>query len=229
MPACADWECGILLHAYELGLLSEEETEQFEAHLLGCAYCFNQVIGFERESLLILSDKEIRRATGELLQTRRQRRSLFAKLRQLLWPTGGPRLVPALAYVLVVAMLIPTYRGLRGVRDRSATIQPVETVELLPTRSESSVAFSQAQGRDGVISFVTRGITSSGEYRVTLMNEEGHPIAEYDVHTDTEEGGVGAIYIPVTQMQPGEYRLLIRGLDDDARAGRETYWFRIVE
>lgn len=40
---CKDQEIGKLIGGYELGLLNDEEKQQFENHLLECEYCFQSL------------------------------------------------------------------------------------------------------------------------------------------------------------------------------------------
>ena len=44
--SCDNDRMQVLLHAYELGMISDEEKDLFEAHLLECESCFEQVREF---------------------------------------------------------------------------------------------------------------------------------------------------------------------------------------
>ncbi len=57
---CKNNDLGKKLYAYELGLLSEDELDEFETHLLECSYCYNEVKEFKKASQVILSDEEIK-------------------------------------------------------------------------------------------------------------------------------------------------------------------------
>ncbi len=41
--SCTDKKIGMLIGSYELGILTDEEKEQFENHLLECEYCFQNL------------------------------------------------------------------------------------------------------------------------------------------------------------------------------------------
>ena len=51
---CTNPEIGKLLHAYELNSLNEEQNDRFEAHLIGCDYCYHEVIQFSNRAEIII-------------------------------------------------------------------------------------------------------------------------------------------------------------------------------
>ena len=60
MSNCTDNLKGKMLHAYELGTLSDDELRQFELHLYECEHCFQQIKAFNQPSRLLRHDPEIR-------------------------------------------------------------------------------------------------------------------------------------------------------------------------
>ena len=61
MNHCTDKNQGRLLHAYELGLLSEREREQFELHLYECEDCFSRASKLEGAVEALRTSKVIHR------------------------------------------------------------------------------------------------------------------------------------------------------------------------
>jgi len=59
MRNCFDEHIGILLHAYELGALGDDEKDRFSFHLLRCAVCCNALKEFRKEAKLLRTDKKI--------------------------------------------------------------------------------------------------------------------------------------------------------------------------
>jgi tetratricopeptide (TPR) repeat protein len=57
------------LHAYELGLLSEDETREFEQHLMECPACFERASKLEQAIKLINSDPEIKKLLAKIDST----------------------------------------------------------------------------------------------------------------------------------------------------------------
>jgi tetratricopeptide (TPR) repeat protein len=68
MNRCLDESVGLKLYAYETGVLSEAESEQFELHLLECKYCNERAQAMARESHIIRNDPEVRRAVAKLAE-----------------------------------------------------------------------------------------------------------------------------------------------------------------
>ncbi|MCP4684405.1 MAG: tetratricopeptide repeat protein [bacterium] len=67
MSQCIDTKYETMIHAYELGVLSEKDREAFELHLLECESCFEAVRGFEDSSRLLRSDADVRSSVEEIL------------------------------------------------------------------------------------------------------------------------------------------------------------------
>jgi tetratricopeptide (TPR) repeat protein len=60
MGECTDKRFENMLPLYELGLLSKDDTDEFELHLYDCEHCFEKVNGFKDETLLINYDTDVR-------------------------------------------------------------------------------------------------------------------------------------------------------------------------
>jgi len=108
MKNCLDKTIGEKLYAYELGLLSEDERAEFEAHLLDCEYCFERAGKLEGVPSLLNHDSDIRETTlAALVETQPHDQSRPAPAKRS-WPKRlfslGP--VPAVAFVAVVVLLL---------------------------------------------------------------------------------------------------------------------------
>jgi len=66
MSKCLDKTVGDMLYEYELGLLSEEETDLLEAHLLACSHCRELALEHSQVSELLSNNSEIRELVGDL-------------------------------------------------------------------------------------------------------------------------------------------------------------------
>jgi len=66
MSKCLDKTVGDMLYEYELGLLSEEETDLVEAHLLACSHCRDLALEHSQVTELLRKDSEIHELIGEL-------------------------------------------------------------------------------------------------------------------------------------------------------------------
>ena len=62
---CSDPEVGVLLHAYELHILSCADVERFELHLMGCERCVREAVLLGDEMAMVRMDPVLRRLTSE--------------------------------------------------------------------------------------------------------------------------------------------------------------------
>lgn len=226
MSRCKDPKLGALLHAYELNALSEEDTEKVEIHLLGCEHCFRQLTDFERETTLLSSDHEVREIIAEAAGEEYPRsESLLKRFWRHVWPETPFVFKPALAYLLILLMILPAYRGLK--RLASDRIRPVQTVNLVPDRSSSGDVFKISAGSDGLLRFVFRRAVDGQAYELTIESEDGAVVFRDAAFVGFDEYGVGQLLLPITGMNPGNYRLVINDPRAELPLSRREYSFTI--
>jgi tetratricopeptide (TPR) repeat protein len=66
---CTDLRMGNRLYAYETGLLTGPELEEFELHLLTCKFCNDRAQAFRQEARMIRHDPDIKKVAAELAHT----------------------------------------------------------------------------------------------------------------------------------------------------------------
>jgi tetratricopeptide (TPR) repeat protein len=142
---------GALLGRYEFGALSDEERRSFEAHLLGCDACFDEL---ERGSTTVA---EMRARSSFYAPLLRRRRSRTAPLRRFLeapWQAIRPlRLRPwVVAPVLVVIMAV-------GIVGLQSLIVPLRYARLATFPSEVAEAdiVRSPEARDAVNELIQTG------------------------------------------------------------------------
>ena len=86
MAGCTEQETGDLLHAYEIGALSEADVERFEIHLMHCEHCYEQVKDFQREAALLFEDSEVKEAVRGVCEADPNQDSLTGRFKRYLWP-----------------------------------------------------------------------------------------------------------------------------------------------
>lgn len=228
MTECRDKNLGILLHAYELNALSEDDTERFELHLLRCEHCFGEVKDFRRNALLLRKDAAVRDVLlDKTADERVEEESSAARLYRYLWPDGPIILKPGLAYLLALLLVIPAYYGLRTRgQDR---IGKVQVVTLFPDRSVGEPLFRIGAGREGLLSFVFNGAVSGRPYSVVIETDDGSEIFREDEFADFDEYETGRLFLPLSRMKPGGYRLIISDPRSRLPSASQEYVFRIEE
>ena len=227
MSKCTNPEAGDLLHAYELNALSEEDTERFEIHLLECEHCFEQLKSFEREASLLTTDEGVKELIGEFAtEGYPQAESFLKKLWRYIWPETPLLFKPALAYLLILLLIIPAYRGL--MRLTKDSIRPVDqTILLTPLRSTEEATFEIGRGGDGEISFVFEDAVAGQSYQVAIESEDGRVVYKNDTFREFDAHKTGRLILPLVKMKPGGYRLVISDPRAEPPLNRKEYNFRI--
>jgi len=230
MSKCTNSDIGALLHAYELNALSEENTECFETHLLECKHCFEQLKSFEREANLLVSDQKVKELIRKsVVEESQESESFLKKLWRFIWPDTLLIFKPALAYLLILILIFPTYYGLRKVAETETgtEIRPVQIINLTPFRSAGEGVFKISLGKDGLISFVFEGAVVGKSYQVLIKSEDDRVIFQDDVFNTFDEYANGRLLLPLAKMKPGDYRLTITDPQADAPLNKREYTFRI--
>jgi len=222
MVKCTDPEAGALIHAYELNALPEEESERFEIHFLTCDYCLKEMENFEREAVVMNCDNELKKAAGDALSGSE---SVFNKLRQYLWPDAPIIFKPAVAYIVVLLLVLPAYHGLRKMAGPAVT--PVQSISLTPMRSARDRIFQTTSGTDVLVSFIFDGAEQGSLYLVTLASDDGKIIFTDDAFSGFDEIGTGRLIWPKDKIKPGRYQLTITDPLGEAPLNRQEYVFTV--
>ena len=203
MSECVDKKLGVLLHAYELNALAEEDAERFELHLLECEHCFREVETFGREVAVLCTDEGIKAAARKS-----SRENLVEKfLRRF---SGGRKAAVARALAVIAALLIiviPAYLAL----NKPAMLGggELQSLTLTQFRSGGTPPLKISLGDKARIEFAFREAAEGKTYLVRIMSVddslavESHEISEFD------EGGMGQLVISLRDKQPGIYSLTI--------------------
>jgi hypothetical protein len=225
MKDCTDKNLGNLLHAYEIGILSEPECEQFETHLLGCEHCHGMLESFEERASLLATSEKVKAIVGETVRRKINEEPFITRIWNLIWPKAPLMLRPAVAYILVLLMIIPAYQGL--MRSSGEQIESLQTVRLLPGRSTADNALKASSGNNGLLSFVFRGAIAGESYRVMIVTEHDEVIFRDDAFKGFDEYETGRLLLPIAKLAPGIYRLVITDPRAADPIGTREYTFRI--
>jgi len=205
-PQCTDQQTGKLLHAYELGALESSEAQRFEAHLLECEHCFEQIEAFEEQAFLLHSGRTVRREISRGVTSHESVPSpLFQRFWKNLWPDRPLIFKPAVLLLILMTLFYPAYVGLTSLTGD--TVRPVQSISLMPSRSGSTGALSVSADRDGLISFIVPEAIPGQSYRLEIASSDGKILISEASRHDTYR--IGRLLIPARAMKPGEYRLTI--------------------
>lgn len=212
MSGCNNKELGQLLHDYELGLLSDQDTHRFEMHLYDCDYCLAQVREFTDISRILVKDPDVRalveKVAGESgIERDKKKHSPFLKL--------------VIAAILVVIIAIPIYRF--GIYEESPGITQI--LELLPTRTGGSDVISIDDGGSVEIRFFMAE-KFTGEVDLLIINISGDTVVNEVGFSEFNDRGLGVIVLPVQEFTKGHYQLVATPCSDTS-VQKRTYMFRV--
>lgn len=189
-----------LLHAYELGLLSDEEREEFERHYLECGDCFREVREFEQAGKFLREDEDVY-DTVRILADRDRASSGNGNFRGNVWRRAiFSRVVAAAAMIIVLA--IPAYFMLRGPTER-------QVVELMAMRGESHGTIDLEKGGEVEIMFLLPDVLSDRSCSVKLVSFGGEEVFSGEDFSEFDRNGVGKLHLRVADFTDGYYKLLI--------------------
>lgn len=222
---CLDTKIGKLIHAYELGALEPADMESFEAHLLECDFCFEQIEAFEEQAFLLQSGRLVRRE----IESRKESPSVskWQRIWTSLWPDSPLPLRPAILLIVVLFLIYPAYRGF--LVSGSHNITAVQSISLMPSRSSSTGVLSASDGRDGLISFVVPDAVPGQAYRLEITSADGRVSISDLSYNDFDTYRIGRLIIPAEEMKPGQYRLTISDPDGNTALPSGTFVFIIEE
>jgi hypothetical protein len=213
MSNCTDKKLGMLLHDYELGLLSEEDTDRFEMHLYECDYCLAQVREFMDISKFIAGDRDSKAIIEEAAS---QPEPAKAK------KSSAPIIKLLIAAAIALVIFIPVYKFV--LYDKPVSI--TQTLELLPTRTGGNDIIYLDKGGNVQISFYMAD-NFRGPADLTITKVNGDTVISIKGFTDFSERGIGMIKVPVTKFSAGHYMLHIIPASDVSGQNEKLYMFRV--
>ncbi len=192
-----------------------------------CEHCFDKARAFQRVAAVLQDSHKIREAMVRHAEST-EHVSAMKRLLQFMWPKAPILLRPALLLAIILVMAYPTFRGLISTTDHPEEVRPVQLIRLGSTRSTQTDAFSIGSERDGIVSFPISCASVGSEYLATIVTDDS---VEVTHHTDTcSAEGIGRteLLLPLAEMTPGDYRLIVSNPGDTLSQVQE-YRFRVKE
>lgn len=227
MQRCADESVGRLLHAYEIGILDEQECEQFEVHLLECEYCSNLLDGFERHCSLLMSSPRAKAIVDQAAANTIETESAVRRIWGYLWPKTPLVLRPAVAYMLVLALAVPAYLGL-GPLTTPPVSELQQTAHLSPTRAAAGV-FRKSVSGYVLLTFDFNGYVPGRAYRIVIESDDGTVAYVNDQFRSFDERETGSLMLSLSELKTERYRLIISDPKSESSLAIQEYLFSIEE
>jgi len=111
MSRCIDKRLGDKLYAYELGMLSGSEREEFELHLMECEYCSKRAERFQKAAILLRQDDDVKEKIRTLAEGEESSEPEF-KATPVRKRTALVRLLAAtfIVVLVVIAVILKPWR-----------------------------------------------------------------------------------------------------------------------
>jgi len=162
--------------------------------------------------------------------------STLKRIRRYLWPETPLIFRPALAYLLILLMIFPVYRGLKmpegtdliAVHERPASgISMVQNISLQSGRSAKVSVLKISDGMDGLLDFVWEDAVEDANYSVSVESQDGTVLFRTDAFNAFDDYGKGILKFPLDLMEPGNYWVKVVDPRADPPFNEKQYPFRI--
>lgn len=223
---CCDPKIGVLLHAYEVGSLSDENTQRFEIHMLRCERCHSEIALFESQSELLRQDKVVRHEAALEASSATDESARIGGIWKSLWPDKSRVLQPAWLIIAIILLIYPAYLGLRTSDPQE--VAPLQVIALVPTRSAVRMHFQLDQTEEVAISFVYVGAKEDHSYEIILREASGDVIYSNSNFTSFNEWGTGHLFMPAGTMKSGNYIIVIKDPLGEVGANIQEYRFPVT-
>lgn len=195
-----------MLHAYELNLLAGDELDRFEAHILECRACYEELADMVEVAEVLRSGSALPAMT--LLAnvdtvpggTISQRASWFNRSSLI-----------AAAAVLVI-MGYPAWRGIQNMFQSAA--ENTQIVTLLPVRGQTVPVISKSQSATATLTIVYREAEPGKRYRARIESESGESLFVQDDFGPFDDFDSAPLLLHLGALKTGSYRVRISGSAD---------------
>ncbi len=219
MSACTNQELGALLHAYELNLLAGDELDRFEAHILECRACYEELADMVEVAEALRTGSAVQAMTADVkvetqqLEIRRRRAGWF----------NQSSLIAAAAVLVVMAY--PAWRGIQNMSQSAAENTQIAT--LLPVRGQTVPVISKSLSPTATLTIVYRGAESGKRYRAQLETVTGEILFVQDDFGPFDSFDSAPLLLHLASIKAGDYRVRISG-SADSTENPPDYQFRVA-
>lgn len=216
MSRCTDRSLGDMLHAYELGILGEDDQRRFEAHLLVCDQCFEQVQDFLPTAALLRRVPEVASIARKAVREREtEERSSNSRFRRLI-STPVIRYAAMAAILIAAAVPIIRYSMLDGA--------PEQEIFLSPVRGSENAVIDLSAGRRIAITFVVPGAAAGTVCNVSILSQAGDTLYSDPSLSGFNKNGQAVVELETSAFRPGIYVLSAEHCSQATGSVRQYYF-----
>jgi hypothetical protein len=227
MSECTNPKIGVLIHAYELNALPAEEEDRFSIHVMECQHCFEQLETFRDGATCLREDAEAK-ALAAVAKSSEEPAPSKNRLLGYLWPKTPLLFRPAIAYLLALCFMIPTYLWLQAPRIVPAGVEQIESSQRIHLRSTRGAGdlqtLKRSPGELGIVDFeLPQSLKGKICHWAIKADSDGRLIGEDD-YSDSDSSGFCRLSVPLRTLPNGTYRL---ELTEGVSASPTTLYFEV--
>jgi len=107
MSSCSDKRYEDMLHAFEMGMLDEQDYDEFRQHLFDCRHCFERARKLELVAEIMRIDEDVRQVPGRVIEEQSKTgEEVSGRKRRWFRERFKPALVPASLIAVVVIIIL---------------------------------------------------------------------------------------------------------------------------
>ncbi len=224
MDECREPKYEDMLHAFELGMLSDNDREKLQIHLLGCDHCFDKARDFEDATILLRDDPDVKQTIDQIDKKKQPSKPARLKILNLLWPEKA-RFIPAKPLIMIILLMMVSYPIYRFGFDQQSDY--TQTINLFPLRGGKQKIVSLKRGGEVIVNFVYENVKPGKFYQIELKSRDGDVIYSDDKFSNFNTSGLGSITFPSSEFEKGGYILSIVDPKSDKRDSISTYYFQV--
>ncbi len=206
---CLDSKYGAMLHAYELGLLPEDERDLFESHLMDCDACYARVRELADHAPALRTNPKVRtiidRLTAEDSDPVGLKKTTPKKIPTNLW-----RAFAAVAAVLVILLISPWKIQIGPGDEAVASVTTLAILDFETTFEDTSQTWIGVAVPSLLISDLSQSqyvrVVSSDNLRTTMARiagaNESSADSRYGLQVAREVGATHLLQGRVVQPEP---------------------------
>lgn len=226
MKKCSNKLVGELLHGYELKILTPQETEDFELHLLECDLCREEVAAFSASAEFIRTSPESRNFVDIVLRKQVRGDSRINRILSQLWPANiSPILRPAVLLLILISIIGLNFsRQTMRVTSKQGIYQVDNLSSLSSTRSAEAGQTLKSSERN-VLTLIFKDTWSDSIYALKVVSRESAQIFYENANTRFNSSEATILLIEPNSLPIGAYEIVLFDSAGKSRWGNQYFQY----
>lgn len=227
MAKCNDPAFENMLHAYELGMLSDDDRAKLEIHMIECNSCFDKSRKLKDAAEIMRDNIDSRSIIAEIVKKNESSTSLKQRFLRLLWPQSPRLFILKPVSIISLLLIILAYPVYKVAFETGGPGHPVQTLNLFPLRGIEQNIISFEPDGEVNINFVCDDAEPGISYRVTIKTHLGEQVFIQEEYSGFNKNGLGSIKLSMKLFNKGDYRFSIIDVSAKEPETKQIYYFSV--